>query len=120
MEEQSTWKSHAFTLMIFGGIVVLCSIFFVLGMLVGRAQTVKLTTVASADAAPRTPGKASPSEDLADKDPGFDAAPLKPTPPPSPPPTPAPVAKVAPQEPAAPPPMTIYLQISALKNQSDA
>jgi cell division protein FtsN len=39
MEETTTsWKNHSFTLLVFGGIVVLCSIFFVLGMLVGRNQ----------------------------------------------------------------------------------
>src|SRR6188768_3733104 len=38
MEEQTSWKGHSFTLLVFGGIVVLCSIFFVLGMLVGRNQ----------------------------------------------------------------------------------
>jgi len=43
MEEATSWKSHTFTLFVFGGIVVLCSIFFVLGMLVGRAQAQKLT-----------------------------------------------------------------------------
>ena len=36
MEEQTTWKGHSFTLLVFTGIVVLCSIFFILGMLVGR------------------------------------------------------------------------------------
>ena len=38
MEEQVTWKGQSFTLLVFGGIVFLCSIFFVLGMLVGRGQ----------------------------------------------------------------------------------
>jgi len=39
MEETTTsWRNHSFTLLVFGGIVVLCSIFFVLGMLVGRNQ----------------------------------------------------------------------------------
>lgn len=38
MDEQTSWKSHGFTLLIFGGIVVLSGIFFVLGMLVGRTQ----------------------------------------------------------------------------------
>jgi cell division protein FtsN len=38
MEEATTWKNHTFTLLIFGGIIVLCSIFFVLGMVVGRNQ----------------------------------------------------------------------------------
>src|SRR5215510_4038860 len=50
MEEQNSVKGQTFTLMIFGGIVVLCSIFFVLGMLVGRMQGFKLATIAVAEA----------------------------------------------------------------------
>ena len=42
MEETTSWKNHSFTLLIFGGIVMLCSIFFVLGMLVGRNQGIKM------------------------------------------------------------------------------
>jgi cell division protein FtsN len=38
MEEVTTWKNHSFTMLIFGGIIVLCSIFFALGMVVGRGQ----------------------------------------------------------------------------------
>jgi len=38
MDEQVSWKGQSFTLLVFGGIVFLCSIFFVLGMLVGRGQ----------------------------------------------------------------------------------
>jgi hypothetical protein len=38
MEETTSWKNHTFTLLIFGGIIVLCSIFFTLGMVVGRSQ----------------------------------------------------------------------------------
>jgi DedD protein len=38
MDEQVTWKGQSFTLLVFGGIVFICSIFFVLGMLVGRGQ----------------------------------------------------------------------------------
>ena len=38
MEEQTSWKGHGFTLVVFAGIVVLCAIFFVLGMTVGRQQ----------------------------------------------------------------------------------
>lgn len=38
MEEQVSWKGHGFTLAVFAGIVVLCGIFFVLGMTVGRQQ----------------------------------------------------------------------------------
>ena len=38
MNDQTSWRGHSFTLLIFGGIVFLCSIFFILGMLVGRTQ----------------------------------------------------------------------------------
>jgi cell division septation protein DedD len=48
MDDQTTWKAHSFTLFVFTGIVVLCSIFFILGMLVGRAQGQKIATVAAA------------------------------------------------------------------------
>ena len=44
MQEQTTWKAHSFTLLVFTGIVVLCSIFFVLGMLAGRAQAQKISS----------------------------------------------------------------------------
>src|SRR5205085_4483398 len=56
MEDQTSWKGHTFTLIVFTGIVVLCSIFFILGMLVGRSQgqkiasTVSAATLAKADA----------------------------------------------------------------------
>lgn len=52
--EQLSWKGHAVTLFIFTGIVVLCSIFFILGMLAGRAQGQKLASQAAA-AAPASP-----------------------------------------------------------------
>jgi len=51
MEEQTTWRGHSFTLLVFAGIVFLCSIFFVLGMLVGRAQGQKFASVAAEEAA---------------------------------------------------------------------
>jgi len=38
MQETVSWKGHSFTLFVFAGIVALCSIFFVLGMLVGRTH----------------------------------------------------------------------------------
>ena len=50
MEEQTTWKGHTFTLIVFTGIVVLSSIFFILGMLVGRAQGQKYGSTATASA----------------------------------------------------------------------
>jgi cell division septation protein DedD len=63
MEEQTSWKSHTFTLLVFTGIVVLCSIFFSLGMLVGRTQGQKLAVAASASAAARAASKAGPKEE---------------------------------------------------------
>ncbi len=38
MDDQTSWKGHSFTLLIFGGVVILSSIFFILAMLVGRTQ----------------------------------------------------------------------------------
>src|SRR5215471_17643041 len=51
MEEQVTWKGQSFTLLVFGGIVFLCSIFFVLGMLVGRGQGKSTTELSKSDSA---------------------------------------------------------------------
>ncbi len=62
MEEQASWKSHSFTLLVFTGIVVLASIFFILGMLVGRAQAQK-PAPASASAASRLDAKTAPKEE---------------------------------------------------------
>src|SRR5215470_10194133 len=56
MEGQTTWKGHSVTLLVFIGIVVLCSIFFMLGMLAGRAQVPK----AASTAAPSQELKARP------------------------------------------------------------
>jgi cell division septation protein DedD len=60
MEDQTSWKGHSFTLLVFTGIVVLCSIFFILGMLVGRAQGQK--TALAASAAPKMEGKGPAKE----------------------------------------------------------
>jgi len=54
MEDQTSWKGHTFTLIVFTGIVVLCSIFFILGMLVGRTQGQKLALAASVSAAAKS------------------------------------------------------------------
>jgi cell division septation protein DedD len=62
MEEQPSWKNHTFTLMVFGGIVVLCAIFFTLGMLVGRTQSQKIAGV-TADAAKSTAAKDSAKDE---------------------------------------------------------
>jgi cell division septation protein DedD len=47
--ESPSWKGHSFTLLVFGGIVVLCSIFFVLGMLVGRNQGQRIAEMNAAE-----------------------------------------------------------------------
>jgi len=67
MEEQVTWKAHSFTLLVFTGIVVLCSIFFILGMLVGRAQGQKFASNAPG-VIPKVEAKADskPAEDKQD------------------------------------------------------
>jgi cell division protein FtsN len=60
MEDQASWKGHSFTLLVFGGIVVLCSVFFALGMLVGRSQGQRAgEAAAAAKAAAETAGSAS-------------------------------------------------------------
>ena len=55
MEESTSWKNHSFTLLIFGGIVVVCSIFFALGMLVGRSQGRSIAETAFAEEAANQP-----------------------------------------------------------------
>src|SRR6266481_9036996 len=60
---QASWKNHTFTLIVFTGIVVLCSIFFILGMLVGRTQGQKLALAASVSAAARADSRPVPRED---------------------------------------------------------
>jgi cell division septation protein DedD len=57
MDDQTTWKGHTFTLLVFTGIVVLCSIFFILGMLVGRMQGQKMAGAAPAVASAKTDAK---------------------------------------------------------------
>jgi cell division septation protein DedD len=66
MEDQTTWKGHSFTLLVFVGIVVVCSIFFILGMLVGRQQGQKFATIAAAEAASRQDVLAVPEEEKPD------------------------------------------------------
>src|SRR5260370_17150538 len=63
MEEETSWKGHSFTMLVFTGIVVLCSIFFILGMLVGRDQGQKLAVAASALAAAKAEAKLLPKEE---------------------------------------------------------
>ena len=94
MEEQTTWKGHTFTLFVFTGIVVLCSIFFILGMLVGRAEGQKLAGAPTGGASARSEAKAAPREDKQDlsfydslkkeEPPALQSAPAKPEPAPEP------------------------------------
>ncbi len=121
MEEQSSWKGHTFTLMIFSGIVALCSIFFILGMLVGRTQSQKAAT---AEAAP----KPAPKDSAKDERPEltfFDAVDKNKQPslakPAAPPPAPAPVEKKAEEPPAPAAPVSgDSFQVAALAGQAQA
>jgi cell division septation protein DedD len=64
MEENTmSWKNHSFTLFIFGGIVVLCSIFFVLGMLVGRNQGQRMAVAAAEQEAKKSVAAKLPEDD---------------------------------------------------------
>lgn len=110
MDENTTsWRNHGFTLMIFGGIVVLSSIFFVLGMLVGRNQGQKAAEVAYAEEESRKPGVETGSEDFpltyynqsTQEKPDLTLQPLPP--PPAAPAQPPATAKNIPQPPASDP-----------------
>ncbi len=86
MEEHVSWKGHSLTLVIFGGIIALCSIFFILGMLVGRAQEQKILTAAAASKPASTIEAKEEKPELTffesvDKN---DSGTLEPPPPPSP------------------------------------
>ena len=128
MEESVSWKGHSFTLLVFAGIVVLCSIFFVLGMLVGRTQGQRAAEAAFEAHAAKHAAAAEEQkrEEIADPEPPpkVDAAPsplpqeepVKPPPKPTaPPPPPRPVP--------APPPApgnSIHLQIDAFSRSNAA
>ena len=143
MEETASWKGHSFTLLIFGGIVVLCSIFFVLGMLVGRTQGRRIAEMAFADAPSRQTQVQAPEDDFkldydietTDEKPDVKLQPAPPPPPPAPPaaePKTAPAAKApAPTRTAAAPAAKsaskpapevkdTYLQISSTTNAKRA
>ncbi|HLH32855.1 MAG TPA: SPOR domain-containing protein [Terriglobia bacterium] len=129
IEEQTTWKGHTFTLLVFTGIVVLCSIFFILGMLVGRQQGQKFASVAAA--ATKSEAKAAPKEDkpdftFYDSVKKQDSAALQPPPAkavPAPDPDPEPVSPPpAPVEkaPAPAPAASLNYQIAAVRKAADA
>ncbi len=118
MEDPTSWKGHTFTLIVFTGIVVLSSIFFILGMLVGRSQGQKLALAASVSAAGKSDaGRPAPREDTRPDLTFFDS--VQKTEPSALEPLPAP--KIEP--PAALPapfPNVLNYQIGALRKSSDA
>jgi cell division septation protein DedD len=131
MEESTSWKGHSFTLLIFGGIVVLCSIFFVLGMVIGRTQGQRIAEVAMAEKAKRQPRVKTAADefklDFYDET-TEDKPDLKLQPAPAPPPPPKPAA--APPTPAATPTKPAskatpavketFLQVAAAKDEKQA
>src|SRR5438093_12610882 len=122
MEEQTTWKGHSLTLAVFTGIVVLCSIFFILGMLVGRQQGQKFATIAAADAPPGEDAKAAPKESKPELT-FFESVEKEKKPVLEPPPAQAkapPPAAEPPKPKSAGPATAINYQVGAVKKSSDA
>src|SRR6185369_17708315 len=60
---EQSWKGHSFTLLVFTGIVVLSSIFFILGMLVGRSQGQKIASTSASAAAAKADAKSAAKEE---------------------------------------------------------
>ena len=120
MEEQNSWKGHTFTLMIFGGIVVLCSIFFVLGMLVGRTQGIKAASVdAEAAAQVEAPEAAGSLPEIRTYEPDKNRPAIQDSVDAKPEPEPAPKVS-APATPPATARANVVFQISALRKSSEA
>ena len=120
MEDQTSWKGHTFTLIVFTGIVVLCSIFFILGMLVGRTQGQKLALAASVSAAAKSDAaRPVPREDSRPDLTFFDSVKKTEAEPSSLEPPPEPKIEPAPAPPAASSNVVNY-QIGALRKSSDA
>lgn len=125
MEEQTTWKGHGFTLFVFTGIVVLCSIFFILGMLVGRSQGQKIASVAAAAGPAEKDSSKAGAKDEKSELTFYESAIEKERPPAleAPVAKPEPAAPDPPKQPEAapaPPPNAVYYQISALRKPSEA
>jgi len=147
MEDQSSWKGHSFTLIVFIGIVILCSIFFVLGMVVGRGQAQhSAESASSSPSAKNSAGDSHGTPQIEKSDSSASAAgavkdPVKDTvivvdPPPEtpkadlPPAKPTAKTKVAAEAPPAPPAnrpvprpagdKMIYLQVAALEQSAAA
>lgn len=134
MEESTSWKGHSFTLLVFAGIVVLCSVFFVLGMMVGRSQVSAEPVRASAsppEAKDRIVAEAPPAEPQLrpaassreakartkaqeKEQAASDDSELRP------PPSPPPPARQEPAPSAKPATRASYYQVSAFKQVKDA
>jgi cell division septation protein DedD len=130
MEDQTSWKNHTFTLLVFTGIVVLCSIFFILGMLVGNTQGQKVAANTSPADAPKTDIKPESKEDRPDFT-FYDAvkkeqpAVLEPPPTADPPPAPDSSAKAnstaeGPPAGTTRPENVVNYQIAAVRKPADA
>ena len=124
MEDPTSWKGHSFTLLVFTGIVVLCAIFFTLGMLVGRAQGQKMAAAAAAEAATKAEARIAPKEEKPDltffdsvekerEPPALDPPPANAKPEPS-------AGELSQAHEPAPPENIINYQIAALKKSSEA
>jgi len=140
MEETTSWKNHTFTGLIFGGIIVLCAIFFVLGMVVGRNQGRALAESAFQEQeARKSPGdnprdnfKLNFYDETTGKEPDLSLQPAPPEPKPAPKeqkeerdaakPKPAPERAAAPppKPPAPPAAPELFLQVAASKNEKQA
>ena len=120
MDDQTSWKGHSFTLLVFTGIVVLCSIFFILGMLVGRAQSQKIAFAASAGS--RAEPKAPPKENSTPELTFYDSVKRPELPTLEPPPRPEikPVIPDPPKGSANPAAKVFNYQIAAYKRSADA
>lgn len=129
MEEPASWKGHSFTLLVFGGIVVLCSIFFVLGMLVGRSHGQRLAEVTAEAAAPaKVPAvegpalifQKTPEPSLEEVDPPLVVAEAAEAAAPPRQERPLPPAIVPEPPEARPSSQKLFLQVAALKGSGDA
>jgi len=131
MDEQNALRSQGFTLMVFGGLIVLCSVFFILGMIVGRGQA---SMTAEGDEAIAASQPAAQNE--ADLD-FYEAVTQDEFPPledvePSPPPSSRPAPSAVPPVPAAAPPAprpaanptpsgaAVMLQLGAFRGEGQA
>jgi cell division septation protein DedD len=123
---EQSWKGHTFTLLVFAGIVVLSSIFFMLGMLVGKAQGQKLASAAPAAAVKADAKPATKEEDKTDftfydsvkkEQPAvLTPAPAKPEPAPAPSKSEAALEQLPPKTKAN----VLHYQIGAVRKSADA